>query len=149
MTLPGKIQSAPSGMLGFDSDTVVTSTVAQQFMEQGYRFCLRYLSLTAGESSGDLSAAEAGNILNAGLALMPVQHVRSAGWQPSGSLGQQDGANAVNNAGAVGFPPGVNLWCDLEGISSSATAQQVIDYCTSWYSAVSTGAYIPGLYVGA
>ena len=112
MSLAGSIQSAPNGTLGFDTDTVVASSVGQQFFQQGYRFCLRYLSLTAGQSSGDLSPGEAGNILGAGLALMPVQHVRSAGWQPTGSLGQQDGANAANNAAAVGFPTGVNVGRD-------------------------------------
>jgi hypothetical protein len=149
MPLPGKIQSAPPGTPGFDTDTVVTSSVAQQFKQQGYCFCVRYVSLTAGECSGDLSATEAGNILNAGLALMPVQHVRAPGWQPSGSVGQEDAVNASNNARAIGFPPGVNLWCDLEGVHSSTAAQQVIDYCTSWFDAVSAAGYIPGLYVGA
>jgi hypothetical protein len=149
MTLSGVIQPAPSGTLGFDSDTVITSSVAGQFMQQGYRFCLRYLSITAGESSGDLSATEAGNILSAGLALMPVQHVRSAGWNPTGSLGQEDGTNAANNAVAVGFPAGVNVWCDLEGVSSASSAQDVIDYCTSWFTTVSGPGFVPGLYVGA
>jgi hypothetical protein len=148
MSLPGSIQSAPSGSLGFDADTVISSSVAQQFAQQGYQFCLRYLSLGAGEDPGDLSPQEAVNILTAGLGLMPVQHVRSPGWYPTGDLGQQDGANAGANALAVGFPPGVNVWCDLEGVNNSATAQQVIDYCTSWFNAVSAQGYVPGLYVG-
>lgn len=145
MSLPGTIQPAPSGTLGFDTDTVVTSTVALQFVQQGYRFCVRYLSLGSGEASGDLTPEEASSILSAGLALMPVQHVMSAGWKPSGNLGGQNGANAATNALAVGFPAGVNVWCDLEGVSSSATAQQVIDYCSSWFTAVSAGGYVPGL----
>lgn len=135
--LPGNVRSAPSGALGFDSDTVITSSVAQQFAQQGYQFCVRYLSLTAGQDPGDLSAAEADSILSVGLALIPVQHVRSPGWTPSGSLGQQDGTNAASNALSIGFPQGVNVWCDVEGVSSSATAQQVIDYCNSWFSAIS------------
>ncbi len=64
-------------------------------------------------------------------------------------MGQQDGTNTANNALAVGFPQGVNVWCDLEGVNSSSTAQDVIDYCTSWYDAVSAQGYVPGLYVGA
>jgi hypothetical protein len=149
MALPGTIQSAPSGALGLDADTVITLTVGQQFAQQGYLFCLRYLSLQAGQADGDLTFGEAENILNSGLALMPVQHVRDSGWLPTASLGQQSGTNAANNALSVGFPPGVNVWCDLEGVGSSATAQNVIDYCNSWYSAVAAAGYVPGLYVGA
>ena len=148
MSLTGRVQGAPSGALGFDADTVITSTTAQQFFSEGYRFCVRYVSLGSEESSGDLSTDEATNILNSGLALMPVQHVMSEGWLPTGSLGQEYGTNAANHALAVGFPASVNLWCDLEGIGS-ATAQDVIDYCTSWFTAVSAAGYVPGLYVGA
>ena len=149
MSLPGQVQPAPSSTLGFDADTVISSSVAQQFFQQGYRFCLRYLSLGSPEDSGDLSPEEAGNILQSGLALMAVQHVRDPGWRPTSSLGTQDGTNAVNNALAVGFPPGVNVWCDLEGVNSSSSAQEVIDYCNSWYDAVAEPGYVPGLYVGA
>lgn len=148
MTLPGNVQGAPSGMIGFDADTTINSDVAQQFYNGGYRFCLRYLSLGAAESSGDLIAEEAADILNSGLALMPVQHVREAGWQPSDNLGTEDGTNAGNHASSIGFPAGVNVWCDLEGVNSGATAQDVIDYCNAWYDAVSAAGYIPGLYVG-
>jgi hypothetical protein len=148
VTLPGTVQPAPSGALGFDADTVITSTTAQQFFAEGYRFCVRYVSLGSEESSSDLSTEEATSILNSGLALMPVQHVMSEGWLPTGSLGQEYGTNAANHAQAIGFPAGINLWCDLEGIGST-TAQNVIDYCGAWFSAVSAAGFVPGLYVGA
>jgi hypothetical protein len=114
----------------------------------GYRFCLRYLSLTT-ETSGDLGAQEASDILNAGLALMPVQHVLDPGWNPTQALGQEFGQNAAANAQQVGFPAGVNLWCDLEGAAPATDAQDVIDYCRAWYQAVNSAGYVPGLYVGA
>lgn len=56
MPIPGNVRSAPSGTVGFDSDTLITFSAAQRFAQQGYRFCLRYLSLTTQEASGDLSA---------------------------------------------------------------------------------------------
>jgi glycoside hydrolase-like protein len=148
MSLSGIVQAAPSGALGFDADTVITSTTAQQFFADGYRFCVRYVSLGSEESSGDLSTEEATNILNSGLALMPVQHVMSEGWLPTAGLGQEYGTNAANHAAAVGFPAGVNLWCDLEGIGATS-AQNVIDYCEAWFTAVSAAGYVPGLYAGA
>jgi len=145
--LPGTVEDSPPSVPGFDSDTIITAAVAQQFYSGGYKFCLRYLSLHA-ESPKDLTTQEATDILNSGLALMPVQHVRKPGWSPSASLGQQDGQNAASNAQDVGFPAGVNVWCDLEGVGSSASPQDVIDYCQAWYTAVDSAGFVPGLYVG-
>jgi hypothetical protein len=148
VALPGQIEGALSFAPGFDSDTVVTAAVAQQFFGEGYKFCLRYLSLGQ-QSLEDLSAEEAMDILNSGLALMPVQHVRKPGWSPSQALGQQDGGQAVANAQLAGFPPGVNIWCDLEGVIGGASAQDVTDHCNAWFDAVNAAGFIPGLYVGA
>lgn len=148
MSLPGTVQSAPPGVLGFDSDTVISQSSARQFFKQGYKYCVRYISLGAGEG-GDLTAGEANDILNAGLALMAVQHVREPGWIPTGSMGQQDGTNTANNALSIGFPPAVNIWCDLEGVENGTPSQNVIDYCNAWYTAVSAAGYAPGIYVGS
>jgi Domain of unknown function (DUF1906) len=149
MPLPGTVQPAPSGALGFDSDTAITAQVAQLFAGQGYAFCVRYLSLGRGQRRKDLSAAEGEAILGAGLALMAVQHVRTAGWSPAAAMGNNDGTNASFNASAIGFPAGVNVWCDLEGINAAVAAQDVIDYCNAWYAVVLAAGFVPGLYVGA
>ncbi len=148
MSLPGQIQSAIPSLPGFDCDTTLTASLAQKFFAQGYKFCLRYVSRGA-ESTQDLSQQEATDILNSGLALMPVQHVRKPGWSPSQSLGEQDGQNAVTNAQGVGFPAGVSIWCDLEGVDRTVQPQDVTDYCEAWFGAVNQADYIPGLYVGA
>jgi len=149
MALSGNIQAAPNGALGFDADTAISSNVAQQFVSQGYAFCVRYLSRTQGQAPGDLSAAEANAILGAGMALMAVQHVRAPGWSPTAALGQQDGANAGFNAGEIGIPAGVNIWCDLEGVNAASVAPDVIGYCNAWFDAVAAAGFVPGLYVGA
>jgi len=145
--LPGAVEVSIPSVPGFDCDTIITSALAQQFYACGYKFCVRYISLSK-ESPQDLSAEEATDILSSGLALMPVQHVRKPGWSPTALLGQRDGENAATNAQQVGFPPGINIWCDLEGVSTAATPQDVIDYCEAWHSAVSIADYVPGLYVG-
>lgn len=149
MSLAGNIQSAPANSRGFDADTVISSVTAEQFVGQGYTFCVRYLSLGAGQDPGDLSSSEANDILASGLALMVVQHVEEPGWSPSQSTGQTNGSNAAINADTIGLPPGLNVWCDLEGVAASAVAEDVINYCTAWYNAVSAAGYVPGLYVGA
>ena len=147
-TLTGQVQSAPTGLIGFDSDTKLNLAIAKLFRQSGYQFCLRYISLEA-ENSYDLDNEEAQAILNAGLALMPVQHVRYAGWLPDAASGTQTGQNAADNAIHLGFPAGVNVWLDLEGIDPNAAPDAVVAYCNSWYEAVAKVGYLPGLYVGA
>lgn len=145
--LTGIVQGAPNKSKGFDADEPISKALSQTFYQQGYKFCLRYISLGS-ESPGDLTYDEANQILEGGLALMPVQHVLEPNWFPNTALGQQHGENAAVNSDRIGFPPKVNVWCDLEGVSSSATPQDVIDYCNAWYDAVAQWGYIPGLYVG-
>jgi hypothetical protein len=149
MVLPGSVQAAPGGALGFDADTPVSVDVAREFAGQGYAFCVRYLSRGIGQAPGDLTSAEAAGILAAGLGLMAVQHVRDEGWEPTAAMGQGDGTDAAGNAAAIGFPPGVNIWCDLEGVAGDVAAADVIGYCNAWFEAVAEGGYVPGLYVGA
>jgi hypothetical protein len=148
-TLPGKVQDASPGLIGFDIDETVTTSMANQLRSQGYAFCCRYLSLGDGEESGDLSNSEALTILNAGLALVAVQHVPDSGWEPTAELGTTYGTNAASNALSIGLPEGINIWCDLEGVASGTSAANVTDYCQAWYAAVFEAGYIPGLYVGA
>ncbi len=147
MPLPGEVQDAISSVPGFDCDALLSADLARQFFSQGYKFCLRYLSRAL--AAQNLSVQEATDILNSGLALMPVQHARSPGWSPDASLGQADGQEASANAKAIGFPGGVSLWCDLEGVHPAAQARDVVDYARAWYHQVHAAGYSPGLYVGA
>jgi GH25 family lysozyme M1 (1,4-beta-N-acetylmuramidase) len=48
----------------------------------------------------------------------------------------------------VQLPPGVNVWCDLEGVAAGTPVQDVIAYCQAWYYAVHHAGYLPGIYVG-
>ncbi len=147
--LPGTVQIAAPNLSGFDTDTVINAQQAAAFITAGYSFCIRYLSLSNGQNTNDLSFNEASVILNAGLALSAVQHVLNPGWVPSTSLGTTYGTNAAANAASIGLPQGMNLWCDLEGVATGTSAQQVIDYCNSWYNSVAAAGYVPGIYVGA
>ncbi len=148
MPLSGTIAGAISGAQGFDTDTIVTAAVARQLRAAGFSFCLRYLSRAEGQSGGDLTPAEASGILAAGLALMAVQHVSRRGWVPSVELGTSYGRNAAANAAEVGFPPGVNIWLDLEGVLAAVSAEEVIGYCNAWSGEVEAAGYASGVYVG-
>ncbi|MDJ0903678.1 MAG: DUF1906 domain-containing protein [Xenococcus sp. MO_188.B8] len=147
--LAGKVAAAPNKSLGFDTNTPLNYDTAKSFYNEGYRFAIRYVSRKGSEDPGDITYEEANAILEAGLALMPVQHVLSPGWHPSGELGTKYGNDAAINADHIGFPPRVNVWCDLEGVAEGTHAQSVIDYCNNWYDAVAKYGYLPGLYVGA
>jgi hypothetical protein len=80
---------------------------------------------------------------------MAVQHVPEPGWYPTQELGQQNGQYAAENATSVGLPAGMNIWLDLEGVNSGASATDVSAYCNAWFGVVASVQYVPGLYIGA
>ena len=147
MPLAGSIRNAPAGVTGFDANTPISATVAKEFIAAGHRFCIRYVGRTH-MADTDLTAGEAQEILGAGLALMPVQHVEAGEWMPSGALGATYGGNAASFVAAIGFPPGVNVWLDLESVSTAASAADVTAYCNAWFDAVAAAGFTPGIYVG-
>jgi hypothetical protein len=143
--LPGNVQPATAGLNGFDVNQVLTADQALGFKNAGCDFCIRYLP----RKPGNLTNAEALDILGAGLPLMAVQHVAESPWQPNTNLGTAYGNFAASYAAqVVGLPSGVNIWCDLEMVPDSVAAADVIAYCLAWYYAVHAAGYVPGLYVG-
>jgi hypothetical protein len=148
MTLSGIAVGTP-GAIGFDSDTVIAPAIALQLRSAGFAFAIRYLSRTMPQNTGDLSAGEVQVILDAGLALMAVQHVQKAGWTPSARRGTAYGGAAVANAVECGLLPGIALWLDLEGVGPWVTAAQTIAYCNAWHDQVVGGGFVSGIYVGA
>jgi hypothetical protein len=140
---------ATPGAQGFDSDTTIDQTSAIDLKGAGFAFAIRYLSRSTPQAPGDLSNVEAQTILNAGLALMAVQHVSRPGWAPNAALGTDYGDAAVANAALIGLPRGICLWLDLEEVAPYATAEDTIAYVNAWAAAVANGNFVPGLYVGA
>ncbi|HEU4455334.1 MAG TPA: hypothetical protein VFR81_19875, partial [Longimicrobium sp.] len=81
--LPGTVRGAPDKVKGFDINEVVSAAKARDFHEKGYRFGLRYVGREVMKAH-DLSEKEAERLLEAGIALMPVQHVESEKkWTPT------------------------------------------------------------------
>lgn len=149
--LPGTVQQAADGLRGFDIDQIISAQQAKDFKNAGYDFCIRYVPRTADLAASthtNLTYDEGQGILNAGLALMVVQHTRNEGWAPTAALGTADGLYAVQYAEMVGLPQGVNIWCDLEVVAAHTAATDVIAYCQAWYHAVADGGFVPGVYVG-
>lgn len=149
--LPDKIvvESAPAGAVGFDTDRKLDAKTAAAFAAAGFTFAVRYLSRTAPGKPSDLGPEEARAILEAGLALMVMQNVASAGWSPTPALGGQYGEAAAANARAAGLPDETCLWLVLEDVAEEAQARNIVGYCGAWCRAVAQAGYTPGLYVGA
>lgn len=145
--LSGTAQAAPPGVKGFDANTVITADQADAFRQAGFQFALRYVGRTQ-MADHDLSTGEAELLLSRGFALMPVQHVLGGEWMPTGNLGSEYGANAAKFSQQIGFPPGVNVWLDLESVSTRAAAADVIAYCNNWHAQVAGAGYVPGVYIG-
>jgi Rv2525c-like, glycoside hydrolase-like domain len=149
MTLPGTVTAATAGAQGFDCDTVVTATVAENLAAQGYTFAVRYVSRVTPQNAGDLTADEAGSILAAGLALMVVQHCPPAYWTPTAELGTQYGTIAAANATVIGYPSGASLWLDLENMRPGSGVDAICAYANAWSRAVRGAGYLDGLYYSA
>lgn len=147
--LSGVVRKAAPGVKGFDVSAVVTASQASSLYAKSYRFAIRYVARGSVLSADDLSRTEADRLLDAGFALMIVQHVASSGWVPSAELGWSYGVNAAKHAWNIGMPRCVNLFLDLEGIASGTSHSTVVAYCKKWYEAVNAAGYTPGLYVGA
>jgi hypothetical protein len=155
MPLSGTVARAPAGLIGFDETAKLNSAQAKTSASKGYKFCVRYVSrnsagraANASNGTPDLSAGEAQTILDAGLALMVVQHCPSPGWSPTGALGEEYGQNAATYTADAEIPPGVNVFLDLEGIAPGTAHSNIIAYANQWFAAVQTGGYVPGVYVG-
>lgn len=159
-TLDATISSPPT-VKGFDVNQPISAAQASIFYAAGYRFCLRYVSLSGSTHTNDLSVREASDILEAGLALMPVQHCpagekiedengeeKDVGWVANEENGRTRGQNAAKHVKDLGIVGPINVWCDLENVSAKSSASDIIAYCNAWYDAVNAAGYAPGLYVG-
>lgn len=141
------VKNAVPGLC-FDVDQPLSGAQAGEFVKAGYLACGRYLPRTPALMKGNLTALEIQILLTAGLSIFAVQHCPEPGWVPSAALGTLYGGYAAGYAKAIGLPPGMILWDDLEMVVDATPAWAVIDYCNAWYAAVNAAGYIPGLYVG-
>jgi hypothetical protein len=133
---------------GFDINQALSGVQAAAMKLAGMDFVIRYVPLNAADKAGHITNTELQALLSAGLAVLLVQNVDNPGWNPTAELGLAHGSYAVAYAKANGYPTGGPIYCDLEEVAAETTAQEVIDYCTNWYNAVTIGGYAAGLYCG-
>lgn len=146
--LDGHVFTAPDGVRGFDANVVITPDAAAAFSAHGYRFCVRYVPRRKANDN-DLRPDEAATLIDAGFALMIVQHVEAEdGWVPTSAKGVAYGTTAASECSRIGIPSGVCVWLDLEGVAVGTPTDVVIAYCNQWHSVVASAGYVPALYVG-
>lgn len=116
------------GARGTDSVTLLSGDVAQNLKASRIDFVLRYL--------GSVTAAELRDILDAGLAFMPVTYAN-----------RFDGAQTVAEAHALELPAATTLWLDVEDTHDDAAT--VTRKINGWARVVLAASFMPGLYVGA
>lgn len=133
--------------IGFDCDTKLSLDAARAFVLADMSFVVRYVSRYAPELE-DLSLDEVQNILDAGLALMIVQHAPEPGWSPSVAVARGWAEAAVENTLALNIPRGITIWNDHEGVSMSSTPAQISAHINAWSKVVLDAGFQPGLYVG-
>lgn len=140
---------APSGAIGFDTDTVLGANSLKILTGMRFAFATRYVGRMMPNQMGDISPTEVAAIQAAGLAFMLVQHCPPAYWTPTSTLGLQYGIAAAKNALSVGYAGGATLWLDLENMRPGSTPYSICSYANAWFNAVENEGYQSGLYYSA
>jgi hypothetical protein len=125
---------------GIDCVTVLDAGRCQRLKAAGASFVIRYLD--------SLTPAELASILDAGLGCSFCSYSEGGGWEPSEAKGAAGGAQAVAAMRALGVPAGATCWTDLEGVSSSAPADEVMAWADARGSVIQAAGFDAGLYVG-
>jgi Domain of unknown function (DUF1906) len=134
-----KVIDVPHGARGADMVQTLTDSTAAALKAAGFDFVVRYL--------GGLSPAELAIILAAGLGVELVTYSRAPGWAPSLDMGLADGRTDRGHLDALGIPPGMVVWIDLEG--ARGTSAEVSDWVTARASTLTNVGFVAGVYAGA
>jgi hypothetical protein len=137
-----------------DTNTRLAGLEARALKAAGKLGVFRYVPLP-GESNrryakaNDISSDELKSILDEGLLLGLVQHVRTGPgdlWRPSDHSSSEDAAAAAGWALQEGYPEGCHLYLDLEAVNDTRVA--TIAYCVGWQRALMSYGFKAGLYHG-
>lgn len=134
----------------FDVDQILNLKEAKAFVAAGYLGVGRYFPRVPAPTSvpGNLTNAEMGVLLEAGLSVFAVQHTSPDNWMPSAGLGTNYGKYGGSYLNLIGYPDGATAFLDLEMVSKNATAQAIIEYCNNWFDEITAAGFVPGIYIG-
>lgn len=129
-----------------DTNVKLNPAILQQVRDAGYAGVARYVPLPNNPLGSDIDGPELAAILEIGLGLLLVQHVRRAPWDPMQHSGETDARAAVQFARAAGYPAGAHVFVDLEGISGTGPATKT--FAEAWANVVVAEGFLAGAYVG-
>jgi hypothetical protein len=129
-----------------DTSAKLNPLILQQVRSAGYAGVARYVPLPNNNPKSDIDAQELGAIMEVGLGLLLVQHVRAPTWDPDQHSGETDARTAVQFARAAGYLDGAHLFVDLEGIHGSGAATKA--FAEAWARVVVGEGFLAGAYVG-
>lgn len=142
---PSSAVRAPPGLY-LDTAQICSSAVIQAAKAAGYLGIERYVPLPRNSTANDITEAELDRILGAELLSLPIQHVRLPGWNPIDHDGEEDARIACAYAQMVGYPAGIHLLLDLEGINGSGLS--TMTFAIGWQKVVREEGFKAALYVG-
>ena len=165
--LKAQTEVAIANSKGFVSADVVNPTMAENYQNDGYTFCLRDISEGKGDNLNkyNLTNLEAYSIMQpineggSGLSLMPLYKVRGN----IGSIPQKEiPTKAVQESeiiskliNCIGLPLGVTIWLDIESInalesasSKKFTPEESNIYLLALSAAVISSGFSVGYYYG-
>jgi hypothetical protein len=129
-----------------DTDVKLSADLIARIRAEGYSGVARYVPLPNNGAGSDIDATELAAILDGGLGLLLVQHVRKPPWNPAAHSGEADAHMALEFARAAGYEPRSHIFLDLEGIAG--TGPDTKSFAETWAAVIAAGGYSAGCYVG-
>jgi len=144
--MPNAVIAAQPGKL-VDTNIRLNPVVLSAVKAQGYTGVIRYVPLPGLDDTNDIHPDELDAIMESGLGLMLVQHVRFPHWDPRDHSGAADAQTAAQFASQVGYLPGAHIFIDLEGIVPG-TGGATKAFAGAWAKTIAAAGYNAGCYVG-
>jgi hypothetical protein len=144
--MPNSTKRAPPCKI-VDTASRLDPALLQAVSAAGYAGVARYVPLPGLPGTKDIHQEEVDAIMETGLGLLLVQHVRFPHWDPRDHSGADDAQVAVNFAKQAGYLPGAHIFIDLEGIVPG-TGKATKAFTEAWAATVARAGYRAGCYVG-
>jgi hypothetical protein len=130
-----------------DTNVRLNPAILKAVQTAGYAGVVRYVPLPGVGDTKDIHSDELDAVMETGLGLLLVQHVRFPHWDPRDHAGAADAQVAVNFAMQAGYLRGAHIFLDLEGIVPG-TGKATKAFAEAWAATVVAAGYLAGCYVG-
>lgn len=137
-----RVVEIPHGALGFDCFVPLGAAQYRAMRTLGFLFVTRYLD--------NMSRVELSAALGEGFLVNLISAAPSPqSWTPGSDVGSAVGMRARHLAIALGVPPAMNLWRDLETPSATTTVTDIQLDARAYCTELAAGGYVGKVYVGS